>query len=68
MAERRRQEWEMSLAQAWYGAAIARQKRLTPLKNLLHPPQTRALTAEERAQRQAEFEELKERMRIATRK
>jgi hypothetical protein len=60
LADRNREAWHLALAQAWYSAAFSRQKRLPPLKHLLNPPQTRTLTPEEKAQRQAEFDELTE--------
>lgn len=48
--------------QAWLTAALSRSKRLPPLKQLLHPPQTRPLTPMEREVRHAEFEALTARM------
>lgn len=60
--EREERAHEASLRGAWYTAALSRTKRLPPMKTLLNPPKTRILTPEEKAERQAEFEELKARL------
>jgi hypothetical protein len=68
LTERTRERYEAMQTQAWLTAALTRSKRLTPLKQLLHPPKTRALTDEEHARRQAEFDDLKRRMEGAIQK
>lgn len=59
---RQEQDRERDLWLAWHTAALSRAKKLPPLERLLRPRKSKALTAEEKAARKAEFEALKERM------
>ena len=59
---RQQRERERDLWLAWHVAAFGKSARLPSLKELLHPGETKALSADEKAERQAEFEELTRRM------
>ena len=50
------------LSIAWHIAAFSRAKKLPDLKTIIKPQKARRLSDTEKAKRQAEFEELKERM------
>lgn len=64
-AERQRERTDLEILGAWFSASLARTKRIPSLRNLLNPPKTRTLTPVEKAQRQSEFDELKQRMLAA---
>ncbi len=59
---RQEQEWKRGIQLAWYTAALGRAKRMPSLKSLLNPGETKVLTPDEKARRQAEHEELMKRM------